>query len=675
MVSLRGLMMYSVLMQVIGSLFGEDENSHWAFQSIIDYPVPVVQDNGWSKNEIDAFIFDKLNKKGLSPTKTAAKSILQRRLYYTLVGLPPVVKALDSFQFDQALEELLASPHYGEKWARHWMDVARYADSNGLDENLAFAHAWRYRDYLIDVFNQDLPFDRFVVEQLAGDILAVGKKLDEANRLKIATGFLALGPKLLAEPDPVKLEMDMIDEQLDVVGQAFLGITIGCARCHDHMSDPITTAEYYGMAGIFKSTRSMEKISRPTRWYEHVLSSKDEQLHAEKHDLLIETQRNLIEAYKDKANHELVALKVVPRVPKNPTNFYFEATKQEIARLEATLEKYESERPELDYCHGVSEGNITELKVHLRGDPDTLGEVQDRRFLSLFEASEEKLPKPLESGRLQLAEWIVSSQNPLTARVIVNRIWNWHFGKGLVETPDNFGVLGAKPSHPKLLDWLTSRFIEDGWSIKSLHRRILSSATWQASSTPNYLSQDPENIFLSSFPVRKLSAEEIRDTWFSLSGDLNTTLGGKIFFPENRKHIFTVSSIDETKYDIIRRSIYLPVIRNHDEDVVQLFDFPHPTIVQGRRKESATNQQALFLMNSPFSQVTALNIARNTFVERKSEWIKAIYKLIFGRTPNEKEVSAAIKFLNDFPNPKDKLHAGTVFAQSMICSNEFLYLR
>ena len=173
-------------------------------------------------------------------------------LRYTLVGLPPVVKALDSFQFDQALEELLASPHYGEKWARHWMDVARYADSNGLDENLAFAHAWRYRDYLIDVFNQDLPFDRFVVEQLAGDILAAGKKLDEANRLKIATGFLALGPKLLAEPDPVKMEMDMIDEQLDVVGQAFLGITIGCARCHDHMSDPITTAEYYGMAGIFK---------------------------------------------------------------------------------------------------------------------------------------------------------------------------------------------------------------------------------------------------------------------------------------------------------------------------------------------------------------------------------------------------------------------------------------
>ena len=187
--------MYSVLMQVIGSLFGEDENSHWAFQSIIDYPVPVVQDNGWSKNEIDAFIFDKLNKKGLSPTKTAANSILQRRLHYTLVGLPPVVKALDSFQFDQALEELLASPHYGEKWARHWMDVARYADSNGLDENLAFAHAWRYRDYLIDVFNQDLPFDRFVVEQLAGDILAAGKKLDEANRLKIATGFFGFRPK------------------------------------------------------------------------------------------------------------------------------------------------------------------------------------------------------------------------------------------------------------------------------------------------------------------------------------------------------------------------------------------------------------------------------------------------------------------------------------------------
>ena len=648
---------------------------HWAYQPIIDPDVPRFSSDAWGSNEIDAFILEDLNKANCPPPKQAEKRILMRRLHYTLTGLPVPADKNEQFKFSEKLEELLSSPHYGEKWARHWMDVARYADSNGLDENLAFAHAWRYRDYLIDAFNRDTPFDDFIIEQLAGDLLSNGKPLEEANRLKVATGFLALGPKLLAEPDPVKMEMDMIDEQLDVVGQAFMALTIGCARCHDHMSDPITTAEYYGMAGIFKSTKSMDKITRPTRWFEHVISSKDMQLHAEKHEMLIESQKNLIQAYKDKAAHELVALKVVSRIPKNPANFYSESTKKEIALLEETLTKYEESRPVLEYSHGVSDGNITKLKVHLRGDPDTLGEEQERKFLSLFQVPEDQLPPENESGRLQLAKWIASPENPLTARVIVNRVWRWHFGKGLVETTDNFGVLGAKPTHPKLLDWLACRFIEDGWSIKSLHRRILSSATWQATCEPLDSSKDPQNRLFSRFPIRKLAAEEIRDTWISLSGDLNRTIGGKIFNPENRKHIFSVTSIDETNYNINRRSIYLPVIRNHVYDFFQLFDFPDPTIVQGHRKESSTNQQALYLMNSPFSQSTASKIVSLTFDEDKSNWIKEIYSLILGRLPSVKEELSAKKFLRDFPDPQSDLHAATAFTQSILCSNEFLYLR
>ena len=648
---------------------------HWAYQPIIEPDVPRFSVDAWGSNEIDAFILEDLNKANCPPPEQSENKILMRRLHYTLTGLPvPAVKN-KQFKFSQKLEELLSSPHYGEKWARHWMDVARYADSNGLDENLAFAHAWRYRDYLIDAFNRDIPFDEFIIEQLAGDLISNGKPLEEANRLKVATGFLALGPKLLAEPDPVKMEMDMIDEQLDVVGQAFMALTIGCARCHDHMSDPITTAEYYGMAGIFKSTKSMDKITRPTHWFEHVISSKDMQLHAEKHEMLIESQKNLIQAYKDKAAHELVTLKVVGRIPKNPANFYSESTKKEIAFLEETLSKYEESRPALEYCHGVSDGNITKLKVHLRGDPDTLGEVQERKFLSLFQVSEDQLPPEHESGRLQLAKWIASPENPLTARVIVNRVWRWHFGKGLVETTDNFGVLGAKPTHPKLLDWLAYRFIEDGWSIKSLHRRILSSATWQATCEIHNASKDPQNTLFSRFPIRKLVAEEIRDTWISLSGDLNRTIGGKIFNPENRKHIFSVTSIDETNYNINRRSIYLPVIRNHVYDFFQLFDFPDPTIVQGHRKESSTNQQALYLMNSPFSQSTASKIVSLTFDEDKSNWIKEIYSLILGRLPSVKEELSAKKFLRDFPDPQSDLHPATAFTQSILCSNEFLYLR
>jgi len=315
------------------------------------------------------------------------------------------------------------------------------------------------------------------------------------------------------------------------------------------------------------------------------------------------------------------------------------------------------------------------LKVHLRGDPDTLGEEQERKFLSLFQVSENQLPPENESGRLQLAKWIASPENPLTARVIVNRVWRWHFGKGLVETTDNFGVLGAKPTHPKLLDWLACRFIEDGWSIKSLHRRILSSATWQATCETLNASKDPQNRLFSRFPIRKLAAEEIRDTWISLSGDLNRTIGGKIFNPENRKHIFSVTSIDETNYNINRRSIYLPVIRNHVYDFFQLFDFPDPTIVQGHRKESSTNQQALYLMNSPFSQSTASKIVSLTFDEDKSNWIKEIYSLILGRLPSVKEELSAKKFLRDFPDPQSDLHAATAFTQSILCSNEFLYLR
>lgn len=659
------------------SLFSLAERNllHWAYRPIMDHQIPECVNEDWCQNEIDAFILADFNEKEILPPVRASERVLLRRLYYTLIGLPPDSENFGEVEFNLEMEKLLNSPHYGEKWARHWMDVARYADSNGLDENLAFAHAWRYRDYLIDAFNRDIPFDDFITEQLAGDLLAEGKPLDVANRLKVATGFLALGPKLLAEPDPVKMEMDMIDEQLDVVGQAFMAVTIGCARCHDHMSDPITTAEYYGMAGIFKSTKSMDKITRPTRWFEHVISSKDEQLHAEKHELLINTQKNLIQAYKEKAAHELVALNVVSRIPKNPANFYSESTKKEIAFLEETLSKYEESRPVLEYCHGVSDGNITELKVHLRGDPDTLGEEQERKFLSLFQVSVDQLPPEHESGRLQLAKWIASPENPLTARVIVNRVWRWHFGKGLVETTDNFGVLGGKPSHPELLDWLAYRFVEDGWSIKSLHRRILSSATWQASCQNPYASEDPGNELFSRFPIRKLSAEEIRDTWISLSGDLNRTIGGKIFNPENRKHIFSVTSIDETNYNINRRSIYLPVIRNHVYDFFQLFDFPDPTIVQGHRRESSTNQQALYLMNSPFSQSTASKIVSLTFDEDKSNWINEIYSLILGRLPSVKEEFSAKKFLCDFPDPQSDLHAATAFTQSILCSNEFLYLR
>ncbi|MBT3637586.1 MAG: DUF1553 domain-containing protein [Opitutae bacterium] len=654
-----------------------DAFSHWAFQPLSKPEAPAVRQVDWMRNEIDAFVLRRLEKSEVQPPERASLKTLRRRLHYALIGLPPE-NVFEIPAFDREIERLLNSSHYGEKWGRHWLDVARYADSNGLDENLAHAHAWRYRDYVVDCFNADIPFDRFVIEQIAGDLLAKGKPLSEANRLKIATGFIALGPKLLAEPDPMKLEMDMIDEQLDVIGQAFLGLTVGCARCHDHKSDPISMAEYYSMAGIFKSTVTIAEVKRPSRWFEHNLSSSVRMNFAQKHESLIEAQEKLIESFKDRANHELVALGKVAKIPKNPPAHYSEQTKNDLAVLERTLKEYESQRPELEYSMGVKEGNVTNLHVFLRGDPDVKGDLQGRGFPNLFPSMREDLPRENESGRLQLAHWISSGRNPLFARVIVNRVWRWHFGKGLVETTDDFGVLGAKPTHPELLDWLAFRFIEDGYSIKALHRRILTSSTWQASSVCSETTgqKDIDNRWYSRFPVRRLDAEALRDTLLVLGGQLDLSVGGKTWEYENRKHVFNHTSVDETEYEIPRRSLYLPIIRNHVYDMFNLFDFPDPNSMRGHRMQTSTAQQALFLMNSPLVRKTADSLSRKTYGPEAPEvQVTALYRKILNRAPSGEELERGLRFLIKFKNPDDFCFPGSGFAQSLLCSNEFLYLR
>jgi hypothetical protein len=654
-----------------------DASSHWAFQPLSKPEAPVVRQVDWVGNEIDAYILRHLEKFDIQPPAKATQKTLRRRLHYALIGLPPD-SLLEIPSFDREVERLLKSPHYGEKWGRHWLDVARYADSNGLDENLAHAHAWRFRDYVTDCFNADVPFDRFVIEQIAGDLLAEGKPLNEANRLKIATGFLALGPKLLAEPDPVKMEMDMIDEQLDVIGQAFLGLTVGCARCHEHKSDPISMAEYYSLAGIFKSTVTIEEVKRPSRWLEHVLSSKKQQDLVAKHESFIEAQEKLIESFKDRANQELVALGKVAKIPKNPVSHYSEQTKNDLSALEQTLKKHESQRPELEYSMGVKDGNVTNLHIFLRGDPDVKGDLQTRGFLNLFPVKREDLPGENESGRLQLAHWVASVRNPLFARVIVNRVWRWHFGKGLIETTDNFGVLGAKPTHPELLDWLAFRFIEDGFSIKALHRRILNSSTWQASSVCSEITgqRDIDNLWYSRFPVRRLGAEALRDTLLSLAGQLDLKVGGKTWQYENRKHVFNHTSVDETEYEIPRRSLYLPIIRNHVYDMFNLFDFPDPNSIRGHRLQTSTAQQALFLMNSPLVRGVADSLSRETYRSEAPELqVRALYRKILNRSPSGKEIERDLQFLSKFKDFDNLYFSGSVFAQSMLCSNEFLYLR
>ena len=662
----------------------EEGRKHWAFQPVKKPVLPVVKDAAWVVNPIDRFILARLEEAGLKPSAPATARDLQRRIYFDLIGLPPPVEPAG--KFPETIDKLLASPHYGERWGRHWLDVVRYADSNGLDENAAHANAWRYRDYVVQAFNADKPFDQFIIEQLAGDRLPAK---DEAQRREqfIATGYLSLGPKVLAEPDKIKMEMDIIDEQINILGQSFLGMTLGCARCHEHKFDPIPTEDYYSLAGIFKSTKTMTSLKTIAKWHEYSLATPAEKKLKEKHDALVEAQKKVITAFTAKANQQLLVEKKLDKLPKKPEAQYPKATGSELEKLRASLKKLEASPPPLSSAMGVSEGSVTNLAVHIRGSHLKLGKVQPRRFLQVLSPAE---PKPLgekTSGRLGLAHQIASADNPLTARVFVNRLWRWHFGRGLVGTPDNFGTTGDRPTHPELLDWLAGWFMENGWSVKKLHRLILASATYQMSSqaAPSSLKRDPDNQLYSRAPLRRLEAEPLRDAMLEISGLLDRQVGGSIWTFENYKLVFNHTSEDATSYEGNRRSIYLPVIRNHVYDLFELFDFPNPNMMSGDRAATTIAPQALFLMNSPLTLRVTEALAKRLLGQTKwqdVQRVERLYQLAYHRAPTPVESRHALGFVKQFSATsncgdadKDQLLAWQALCQAVISANEFLYLK
>jgi len=464
--------------------------NHWSFQPLGEIALPAVTNIAWPQSEIDHFILARMEQAGLSPAGSADPGTLLRRVTYDLTGLPPTPAEIDSFLADRSpdafvrvVERLLASPRYGERWGRHWLDVARYADSNGFDENVCHGNAWRYRDYVVSALNGDKPFDQFVVEQLAGDLLPFDSQAQQHEQL-IATGFLSMGPKVLAETDQARMRMDIIDEQLDTTGRAFLGLTLGCARCHDHKFDPVSAEDYYGLAGIFKSTLTMRKYQKVAEWHEHLLPSAAASAIQKAFDAQVESASMEIAGLIAEANRKVQGNQpTVPpgdsgHKPENLEERYPAQTREKLRKLRAALDALQKEGPNLPAAMGVTEDKVVDIAVHLRGDPLKLGKVVQRRMPTVLAGP--SLPQFTDraSGRQQLAEWLVDHRNTVTARVIVNRIWRWHFGRGLVPSTDNFGVLGEAPSHPKLLDWLARWFIEEGWSIKALHRRILLSSTW-----------------------------------------------------------------------------------------------------------------------------------------------------------------------------------------------------
>jgi Protein of unknown function (DUF1553)/Protein of unknown function (DUF1549)/Planctomycete cytochrome C len=665
----------------------------WAFQAPRDPAPPEVQAVDWPSSPLDRFILAALERKGLVPASPSGKRTLIRRATFDLTGLPPTLEEVESFvaddcpeAFARVVDRLLASPRYGERWGRHWLDLARYADSNGMDENVAYANAFRYRDYVVHAFNADKPYDQFVKEQIAGDLLArTGDGPLNHERLT-ATGFLVIGPKMLAEDDPVKMEMDIIDEQLDTVGRVFMGLTIGCARCHDHKFDPITTADYYALAGIFKSTRSMQNHKVVAMWNERPLGTEAQRAAFEVHEREVNRRNAEIKARVDEAKAALT--RNGRAVSENPETGFPPKTIDELRRLRKDLAEFEKKALPLPKAMSVEEQAITDLRVHIRGNHLTLGEEVPRRFPRILAGADQRSIDATRSGRLEFASWLARPDHPLTARVMANRIWLGHFGDGLVRSPDNLGHLGDRPVHPELLDWLAHRFVESGWSIKAMHRLIILSSTYQMSTRYNSEAAlaDPENRLHWRMGRRRLEAESIRDAILAVSGELDATMGGTLLGVKNHAYVYSTVTIEGVVYNTDRRSVYLPVVRSGLYDVFQAFDFADPSVSSGLRVPTTVAPQALFMMNDRLvlrcSEAMARRLLERPGLDDAGR-IRHAYLAAYGRPPVEKEIARASESLRRFGSvleaqgvaPRDRrVRAWQGLCQAIIAASEFIYL-
>ncbi|MFN9297001.1 MAG: DUF1553 domain-containing protein [Acidobacteriota bacterium] len=908
------------------------KEKHWSLKPVLNPAIPSVRKPAWVQSPIDAFILSALETKGLSPAPPADRRTLIRRATYDLTGLPPTPAEVEAFLNDKSpdawprlIDRLLASPRYGERWARHWLDVARYADSNGLDENLVYKNAFRYRDYVIAAFNKDKPYDQFLREQLAGDRLPPTGDLSTELERWTATGFLSLGAKMLAEDDPIKMQMDIVDEQLDTTAKAFMGLTVGCARCHDHKFDPISTAEYYALAGIFKSSHTMDHHKVVAKWHEYVLAPKPDRDRLAAHEARIEAERKRITELTSAQNKSLAAaamrrvgaylraarlfeqsnriqlaaaekesegivlttptktsekpflaeytfqvnspglyqldllneeksggtadiylngvwqrqglppvqnraaspesggwsvalvlnlnagantirfehtrsipkygkilltphtspeyplsivqaasrfdlnpgyltqwidyfdrsqaapasplyaweildrdaplsawanpvgklfpsplttpdaiashyeqlflsaleqgkdssdpgLKVLYtflhekfgpfRAPANVRRYYPEPLRDQIKAIESTVAELEKQTPDLPRAMGVREAAKAEdIPIHIRGSHWTLGKVVPRGFPNAIETAHRPAIANQSSGRLQLAEWLTQPDHPLTSRVMVNRLWRWHFGRGIVASVDNFGRLGDKPSHPELLDYLATRFVASGWSIKAIHRLLLLSSTYQMSSAydSKAFETDPENISLWRMPRRRLEAESIRDGIMTASGGLRFDTGGSLLTYKDRQYVANTAKGSSVDYDRPIRSIYVPVLRSSLYDVFSAFDLPDPTMSNGDRDSTVVAPQALFMMNSSVmlnhSRILAETLLNTPNLEPSAR-IRLAYERALARPATNQEIDAALSFIASMQkewNGDDK-KAWQSFAKSLLASNEFIYL-
>jgi cytochrome c553 len=774
---------------------------HWAFQPPQKPARPKVNDSRWPQTEIDYFILAKLEPAGLKPVAPATKRELLRRATFDLIGLPPTPEEVTAFESDEApdafakvVDRLLASPHYGERWGRHWLDVARYAEDQahtfGVRPNTS---GYRYRDWVVQALNDDLPYDEFVRLQIAADKFAPqstdkqstakqSADKQDPSRLKhvAALGFFGLGAQYYKNTDAAKASADELDDRIDTMTRGFLGLTVSCARCHDHKFDPIPTQDYYSLAGVFQSCTlnntplaPQEQVAAYDDGQKRIKKAEDDlkKFVAEQKQQTAEAEAARIAKYVEAAwrvhtaRRADAAKKPMPELAKRyelneatlakwvdfldmknkgrnasfdelrnlcasattaesgqamPANLAAASTALEqrlktafAARrekkekpehrdlLEAVvgnqglftpndgelakrmapkgMEQWNAAKAEVDtakkaappiypLAHTIADAKPTDMKVFIRGNPARTGELAPRRFLKILAGDE---PKPFAdgSGRRELAEAIASADNPLTARVIVNRLWQRHFGRGIVGTPSNFGLLGDRPTHPELLDYLAVRLVEKQWSLKAIHREIMLSAVYRLGSASDASNErvDADNRLLWRMDRRRLDVEAWRDSLLAVSGRLDPKLGGE--------------STDLGSSSNVRRTIYGKISRHELDSLLRLFDFPDANITSDTRSETTVPQQQLFVLNSPFmieqSKAFAARLAKEAPSDERARVVRA-FALAYGRAAEEAEIAGAVEYLAAADTAddakKNKLTRWERLAQALLSSNEFLYI-
>jgi hypothetical protein len=706
--------LFACLLAGISVPAGGDEKP-WPFYVPAYQEPPHVQSSDRVINDIDRFVLSKLEQHDLKPAPRASKRALLRRLYFDLIGLPPSPAEVQQFMHDESpeayselVDRLLDDERYGERWARRWLDLARYADTAGYEGDPDLPHAWRYRDYVIDAFNQDKPYDLFIKEQLAGDeldeIMGAGELPLSKPEQIVALTFLRLAP--FTEPRGDETRHEMLSEMTSTVGSVFLGLTVGCAKCHDHRHDDISTADFYRLKAFFATVQ----IPPPERGDAFQIGGsiaagfyrKGEQEWAEKRRVEIKRQleasNNELQQLRESISQRLGQEKVDDLLKRGDDRIT-QAEKDQFERLSAVprfldqdLKRLQPVAMSLRHSFGPPyEPGVPVTRIMHRGEYDNPGEVVEAGFLSAITGNQDSAPIrldpfrrwPTRSRRMALANWITSDQNPMTARVMVNRLWQWHFGQGIVRTPSDFGQLSGGPSHPELLDWLALRFIDEKWSIKSMHRLIVQSATYRQSSMhadENALLVDPGNRLLWRFNRQRLDAEAIRDSVLLVSGRLNNEKYGLPIFPPLPGDVAEAVKFTNSKWNAQhgpegrRRSIYIYQQRTLTMPLMQSFDALVCDESRPGRDASVTPLQALALLNGDFANEEARHFAGR--VKQLSdgdltEQVEHAFEIALGRLPTKPELNRMISMCMSPDSESDRLVS---LCRVLLNSNEFIYV-